>query len=1347
MITHGLEDATKGRLRQVVQRLRERLLVDIAAEADRRYRFSIHTDRAGLRAGVRSDREALEQIVARREASGVSRERVLGEMVAEAASTLLHRLVLIRHMETTGILPMKLLTGGVQSVAYREASEFLPELVGRPDDASKGFGHLLSLLYDELSTDLPGLFGDVGTTRLFPVAPATLLTVIEDLDDGDLGAAWEDDTTTGWVYQFWNDAEKKRIDDKIGDGTGEGTGKGKVEAHEIAPKTALYTERYMVEWLLQNSVGAMWRAICRKQRWPCEADEALPRLEAMRAAGRVDIEDDAIDRWKYHVDVPLSAEFVDAAPESIRNLRLLDPACGSGHFLVAAFDWLFAAWRAEATATGKDWSDADIAAGIVENNLHGIDIDPPAVQLAAAAVYLKARQHGAHPERLNLVASHFGLRWVTAEDRRAFAERVAEATAVDPRVVETLLVGLTRADTLGSLLKVEDIDRELLPLLSTVPMPRTARREGSDAGLFRQADVRERMAALVAQRMGGLTRTDDLGVRLGGEQLAAGLRFTGMLKAGSYDVVVANPPYLGIRKVDQRIADWFTDGDLYACFLRRGRELARQAGLCAMITMHGWMFLEQMGDVRRLLLAETKVSVLAHLGRGGGFSGWSDFDKVMQTVMVVLSPSEPPGVIACFRLDHLTNAAKREALRDQRPGFWSPQTALTTLPGSRVLYWWSSEMIERYRLAQKLGDIAPVRQGMATSDNGRFLLNPWEIDRDDLALVTFDQPKQAAMNSRWVPYVKGAGAKVWIEPADDVLRWGAAGLQLRVFNEFQWGSYTRTIKNEQWYFFPGVTFTYTGTQFSARAFRYRSCIDVQGSSVFSEKRAEFTCMLNSPWASEVLQSLNPGVNFQVGDVNGLPVFEVDGAGQVFAVLEDAFSAKEAHRETSVEFRSPGPSPWKHAQHWARSAVERAPGLPVPAYVPREEDPVPSDFLSHALGITLGRFPGEPLPTRILFLAARGPDNLASAPLLTAAWESHGFTGDLRDYLREGFFKHDHLSRYENRPIHWPLSSENCNFVAWVCVHSFTDGTLDRLRSEHIKPCLDALERLLADAPTSPPAKGKKGKDPVQELRELVAELVEFDRTVERIARHGPDRDRQESGAPYRMELEDGVRVSSACLYPLLAPQWAQPEKWWKEIASAAGKTAADWSKSAARYWPNRVDRKCREEPSHAVAHGCFWLYHPVRAWNWELRLQDEIGARPDGSPFRIDEARSDDSRATFLIEQPGDAVAGLVKEAARRAGKRRKAGEAPAPSEMEFYESGLWTREPVRMWNAELELIKRTKDDVRLVAPDEAPARAKLLAANPGLVKEREKVLRKARKESEQLGLGFGGRETEDADV
>jgi len=144
---------------------------------------------------------------------------------------------------------------------------------------------------------------------------------------------------------------------------------------------------------------------------------------------------------------------------------------------------------------------------------------------------------------------------------------------------------------------------------------------------------------------------------------------------------------------------------------------------------------------------------------------------------------------------------------------------------------------------------------------------------------------------------------------------------------------------------------------------------------------------------------------------------------------------------------------------------------------------------------------------------------------------------------------------------------------------------------------------------------------------------------------------RKADAPFRMDLDDGVMINSAALWPLLAPQWNDPKKWWKQLCLADGRKNYDWSHLARRYFPARVEEACQQDPSLAVAHGCFWKDHPAKAYAWELRLQDEI--RP---AFTIDEAGSDEHRARFLARHAAEARAIEAAEEKRRERKAARAG-------------------------------------------------------------------------------------------
>ena len=212
---------------------------------------------------------------------GRSAEDFRREAEKQAAYTLLNRLVLLRLMEAPGpsgqpLRAPAVVTGGWESRAYEDFRQLAPALVR--GDETEGYAFLLRLIFEDLATELPGLYGPAGVADLVPVPAATLRHVVDALNADALESCWTDDMTLGWVYQYWNDPEREALDDKLNGG-------GKVEPHEIASKTQMFTERYMVDWLLQNSLGPMWLAMCQKHGWTPEVGP-MARWIVWRSGGR-----------------------------------------------------------------------------------------------------------------------------------------------------------------------------------------------------------------------------------------------------------------------------------------------------------------------------------------------------------------------------------------------------------------------------------------------------------------------------------------------------------------------------------------------------------------------------------------------------------------------------------------------------------------------------------------------------------------------------------------------------------------------------------------------------------------------------------------------------------------------------------------------------------------------------------------------------------------------------------------------------------------------------------------------------------------------------------------------------
>lgn len=380
----------KRALSGTIRALRARLLDDLHGATETAYRLSIRAPDAGLEEAAQVKRERLEAYLheqLRAQGAGKAKGKparsfddLRCEVEKQAAYTLLNRLVILRLMEAPGpngaaMRPVPVVTGGWESRGYKDFRQLAPIIV--QGDPTEGYGFLLQLVFEDLATELPGLYGPAGIAELVPVPPPTLRHAVEALNAPELERCWQDDMTLGWVYQYWNDPEREALDDKLSEG-------GKVEPHEIAPKTQMFTERYMVDWLLQNSLGPMWLAMCKRHGWTpeVEADGTLQRLEERRVewrrkreAGEVSLtelmplETEAERRWAYHLPQPIPEDAVEHAPETVRALRVLDPAVGSGHFLVVALELLVALYREEARHRGESGQPQGSDQAIVERIL------------------------------------------------------------------------------------------------------------------------------------------------------------------------------------------------------------------------------------------------------------------------------------------------------------------------------------------------------------------------------------------------------------------------------------------------------------------------------------------------------------------------------------------------------------------------------------------------------------------------------------------------------------------------------------------------------------------------------------------------------------------------------------------------------------------------------------------------------------------------------------------------------------------------------------------------------------------------------------------------------------------
>ena len=565
-------------------------------------------------------------------------QRALAQLVRESAFTFLNRLAALKLMEQ----PQRALIqpgigAGAQSRGFRQFAMLSPEALR--DEPDGGYRLYLELLCDDLALTLGALFDrSQPQSVLFPTQ-SCLQDVLALLNAPELDPAWGEDETIGWIYQYFTPSELR--DEARAASSAPRT------AHELAFRNQFYTPRYVVAFLADNTLGRLWWKLRGGQTRLAEQCAYLIQDELTMSDLRFSISEPAI--------VNRQSKIVN--PVDPRELRILDPACGSGHFLLYCFDLLLTIY-AEAyddptvgAALRRDYPDREAFRRatpklILEHNLHGIDIDRRAVQIAGLALWLRA-QRAYHElgltmrERPPITRLHI----VCAEPMPGEYDLLGEfARDLKPAILETLLRDLwdrmRLAGEAGSLLKIEQeiaasITRARETLQSLPPgvqltlfgaqPPQQLRldpRELDDASFW--ADAEERVVqALHAYAASARTWSDSAGRnvtrRLFVNDAEQGIAFINLLRQ-RYDVVLMNPPF-GAASLGSKnyIAQAYprTKNDLYAAFVERGLELLKPGGALGAITSRTGFFLTSFQKWREeILLNEARLVAMADLGYG-----------------------------------------------------------------------------------------------------------------------------------------------------------------------------------------------------------------------------------------------------------------------------------------------------------------------------------------------------------------------------------------------------------------------------------------------------------------------------------------------------------------------------------------------------------------------------------------------------------------------------------------------------------------------------------------------------------------------------------------------------------
>ncbi|MHB9007154.1 MAG: BREX-1 system adenine-specific DNA-methyltransferase PglX [Limisphaerales bacterium] len=604
--------------------------------------------------------------------------------------------------------------------------------------------------------------------------------LVSEIEEAD----WQQVEIIGWLYQFYISDKKDEVIGKV------------VKSEDIPAATQLFTPNWIVKYLVQNTLGRQWLAtypdspLRQQMEYYIEPAEQTDEVKAQLSA--------------------ITPKSLD--PE---KLTLLDPASGSAHILVEAYD-LFKAIYQE-----RGYRSKDIPRLILEKNLFGLEIDDRAAQLAAFALLMKAR----------------------ADDRRIFADRIQPnvVSIQESKGLESLLTPDPGAAAVAGDLPFSDSD--LFPdTKNQVTLSKPAK--GSPLAAVEPC-LRELIKLFEhGKTFGSLIRVPpELAAQLPAarqsiESMAAkgqlwenraALLLLPLLKqaellARTFDAVVANPPYMGSMAMNEELKDFakatFSDSrsDLFAMFIERGFGWCKPWCFNGMVTMQSWMFLSSFEAMRQKLLASKTVSCMVHMGNGVMGIAFGTAATVVRSSHI----KDYAGSFSYCDNDDLGDQGKPIPFPVQNDRLKVAKLDdFGEIPGSPIAYWVSHSVLTAFQTNLPIEQFSTFKQGMATSDNGRFL-RLWH----EVSISTVDKSCRSPLDlknatAKWFPYNKGGSYRKWYGNNDFLVNWENDGQEMKAFTAtLPQGTWVR-LKSREFYCLPNIT--YSSLSSGAFGCRLRAC--------------------------------------------------------------------------------------------------------------------------------------------------------------------------------------------------------------------------------------------------------------------------------------------------------------------------------------------------------------------------------------------------------------------------------------------------------------------------------------------------------------------------------------------
>ena len=764
------------------------------------------------------------------------KELSLEQVIEEAAYTWFNRIIAIRYMEINDMLP---LTKDNQSLGIRVLSSkdntpdpeilkfanlintdldigFKKEKYTELKDDNEKFKYVLLLVCKKLGRVIPQVFDGI-TDYIDILIPDNLLNdtgfitkVINEVAESNYNQV----EIIGWLYQYYNQIEKDRVI----------SSRKTYKKNEIAYATQLFTPDWIVKYMVENSLGKYWVEY--------NGDGALYPSNNLYPSRNLYPSSSIVDNWKYYIK-----EQIEEKQEKVKptDITFIDPCCGSGHILVYAFEIFYQIYLK------AGFNKNDIAELILKNNLFGLDIDDRAGQLSILSIILKAREYDKNIFNKDIVKN---LNIMGIQESNTISESILEniSSEEERQLGKYLIDKFKNAKEIGSLLLLEKQDYTQLEKCIN-----------NNNTIF--------------------------GIELG-ERLKPLIKLAKIIER-KYSIVVTNPPYMNNSVMSSNLKNYIQEhyksakSDLFSSFIIRNSLYGDENSYLGFMTPYVWMFISSYEELRKYIIEERDISSLIQ------FEYSALEEATVPICSFILNNKNTDRLGVYFRLTDFTGGMKvqekkyLEILNDNLSSYKYHKNAkdFLSIPGSPIAYWISESFSDIFEKGTSLGKIAQVKQGLATSNNNRFLREWYEVNINKTLLTSSSVEESKNSDVKWFPYNKGGEFRKWYGNNDYVVNWEDDGYEIKNVKDEN-GKLRSRPQNTDYYFNKSITWSLiSSSNIAFRSKPFGHIFDVAGMSCFP-KDEDYYYLLgfnNTKIVRHIMKFIAPTLNFQVGDIAKIPI--------------------------------------------------------------------------------------------------------------------------------------------------------------------------------------------------------------------------------------------------------------------------------------------------------------------------------------------------------------------------------------------------------------------------------------------------------------------------------------------